>query len=428
MNSAAKLAINGGTPARRKPFPAYNTIGDEEKRAVAEVLDTGVLSKFLGTWSEEFFGGPRVQKLERDWENLFGVKHAVSVNSATSGLIAAVGAAGIGPGDEVIVSPYTMSASATCVLFYGAVPVFADIEPETFCISAESIEPHISSRTKAIIVVDLFGQPAEMRPIMELARNRGLIVIEDAAQAPGAKYFGQFAGTLADIGVFSLNRHKIIHTGEGGVNVTNDSGFAERMQLIRNHGEAVVKEKGVANIVNLLGFNFRMTEIEAAIGCEQLKKLPALLAKRQQVCQQLSQMLAEIPGVIPPTVRHGATHAYYLFPVRYDENELGVPRKIFCDAVRAEGIPIYEGYVEPLYLAPLYQQRIALGKNGYPFANSTVSYQKGICPIAERMHERELFILGMCHSQLTKEDLDDVVSGIRKVAQYRDELRSAALA
>src|SRR5207248_7354424 len=160
-----------------------------------------------------------------------------------------------------------------------------------------------------IIVVHLFGQPASMRPIIELARNRGLIVNEDAAQATGAKYFGQFAGTLADIGVFSLNRHKIIHTGEGGINVTNDSGFAERMQLIRNHGEAVVKEKGVANIVNLLGFNFRMTEIEAAIGSEQLKKLPALLAKRQQVCGQLSQRLAEIPGITPPAVRPAAAHA-----------------------------------------------------------------------------------------------------------------------
>src|SRR5438046_331973 len=144
MNSAAKLAINGGSPARRTPFPAYNTIGEEEKRAVAEVLDSGVLSKFVATWSEEFFGGPRVQKLERAWENFFGAKHAVSMNSATSGLIAAVGAAGIGPGDEVIVSPYTMFASATCALFYGAIPVFADIEPATFCISAETIEPLIS--------------------------------------------------------------------------------------------------------------------------------------------------------------------------------------------------------------------------------------------------------------------------------------------
>src|SRR5207302_10674060 len=131
----------------------------------------------------------------------------------------------------------------------------------------------------------------------------------------------------ADIGVFSLNRHKIIHTGEGGVNVTNDSGFAERMQLILNHGEAAVKEKGVANIVNLLGFNFRMTEIEAAIGCDRLKKLPALLAKRQQVCQQLSQQVAELPGVIPPDVRHGATHAYYLLPVRYDAHDFGGTRK-----------------------------------------------------------------------------------------------------
>src|SRR5438270_5860486 len=146
MKSAAKLAISGGSPIRRNSFPVYNTIGEEEKKAVVQVLDSGVLSKFLGTWSEDFFGGPRVQSLERDWEAFFGVPHAVTVNSATSGLIAAVGAAGIGPGDEVIVSPFTMSASAACVLVYGAIPVFADIDPESFCVSAATIERHISPR------------------------------------------------------------------------------------------------------------------------------------------------------------------------------------------------------------------------------------------------------------------------------------------
>ena len=241
-----------------------------------KVLDGGVLSGFLGTWSAAFYGGTMVQKLERDWEAYFNVKHAVSVNSATSGLYAAAGAAGIGPGDEVIVAPYTMTASASAAIVYGAIPVFADIDEETFCITPRSIRERLSPYTKAIIVVDLLGHPAEMDEIMEIARERNLVVIEDAAQVPGATYKGRRAGTLAHIGVFSLNYHKTIHTGEGGVVVTNDSRLADRVALIRNHGEVVVKDKGVDDIVNLVGFNYRMTEIEAAIGIEQLKKLPSL--------------------------------------------------------------------------------------------------------------------------------------------------------
>jgi dTDP-4-amino-4,6-dideoxygalactose transaminase len=250
-----QLAINGGEPVRKTPFPGYVTIGKEEKLAVMEVLDSTVLSKYLGTWSPDFYGGPKVRQLERDWSEYFGIKHAVSVNSATSGLYAAVGAAGVGPGDEVIVSPYTMTASATAALVYGAIPVFADIDPQIFCLSPESVEKCITPSTKAIIVVDIFGHPADMDEIMEIARDHDLIVIEDAAQAPGAKYKGRFAGTLADMGVYSLNYHKTIHCGEGGIVVTNNDDLTERLQLIRNHAEVVVKNKGVKNLVNMVGFN-----------------------------------------------------------------------------------------------------------------------------------------------------------------------------
>jgi dTDP-4-amino-4,6-dideoxygalactose transaminase len=216
----SKLAIHGGTPVRTRLFPQYVTIGEEEKRAAIDVLESKVLSDFLGTWSPQFYGGQQVRKLEAEWSAYFGVKHSVTVNSATSGLIAAVGATGVGPGDEVIVSPYTMTASASCVLAFNAVPVFADIDAETFCLTADTIRAQLTPRTKAVVVVDLFGQPPDMAPIMELARDRKLLVIEDSAQSPGARYNGRYAGTLADVGVFSLNYHKTIHTGEGGVVVT----------------------------------------------------------------------------------------------------------------------------------------------------------------------------------------------------------------
>jgi dTDP-4-amino-4,6-dideoxygalactose transaminase len=422
----AKLAINGGSPVRSTPFPLYVTIGEEEKRAVMEVLDSTVLSKFLGTWSPDFFGGPRVQKLEREWAEYFGIRHAVSVNSATSGLYAAVGAAGVGPGDEVIVSPYTMTASATAALVYGGIPVFADIDPDTFCLSPASIRERITPRTRAIIVVDIFGHPAEMDEIMQIAREHGLVVIEDAAQAPGAHYHGRNAGTLADMGVFSLNYHKTIHCGEGGVVVTNSDEYAERLQLIRNHGEVVVQRKGTANLVNMVGFNYRMTEIEAAIASEQLKKLESLVVPRIAAAEFLTRELAGLPGLMPPVVRPNVRHGYYIYVMKYDAAATGVPRTTFAKALRAEGISLGEGYVEPIYLQPMYQQQIAFGKDGFPFTypgyRGELNYAKGICPVTERMHFEALLYGDFCHAAMTRQDLADIVSAFRKVAENLSEL------
>lgn len=422
-----KLAINGATPVRSTPFPPYVTIGDEEKRAVMKVLDSTVLSKFLGTWSPEFYGGPHVQKLEREWEAYFGVKHAVSVNSATSGLYAAVGAAGVGPGDEVIVSPYTMTASATAALIYGCIPVFADIDPDTFCLSPQSIREHITPQTRAIIVVDIFGHPAEMREIMQIAREHDLIVIEDCAQAPGATYHGKYAGTLADMGVFSLNYHKTIHCGEGGIVVTDNAELAERLQLIRNHAEVVVKNKGVTNIVNMIGFNYRMTEIEAAIASEQLKKLENLLLPRVAAADFLTAQLSGLPGIALPLVRPDVRHGYYDYVIKYDATQLGVSRERFVAAMLAEGVPLGMGYVEPIYLQPLYQQRIAYGKDGFPFTypgyHGQVSYERGVCPVAERMHYQEVISTDVCHANITQRDLDDVVAAFHKVIENAAELK-----
>lgn len=422
----AILAINGGKSVRTKPFPAYVTIGEEEKRAVMEVLDSTVLSKFLGTWSPDFYGGPKVQKLEREWAEYFGIRHAVSVNSATSGLYAAVGAAGIGPGDEVIVSSYTMTASATAALVYGGIPVFADIDPETFCLSPQSIRERITPYTKAIIVVDIFGHPAEMYEIMRIAREHHLIVIEDAAQAPGAHYHGRNAGALADMGVFSLNYHKTIHCGEGGVVVTDNDEFAERLQLIRNHGEVVVKNKGVTNLVNMVGFNYRMTEIEAAIASEQLKKLEGLVTPRVEAAEFLTCELSGLPGLTPPAVRPNVRHGYYIYAMKYDAAATGVPRETFAAALRAEGIPLGEGYVEPIYLQPIYQQRIAFGKDGFPFTypgyQGRVDYERGVCPVTERMHFKELLHGDFCHAGMTHEDLEDIVRAFRKVSENISEL------
>lgn len=431
-----KLAINGGLPVRTKPFPAHRYIGEEEKEAVNRVLDSGILSRFLGCWHDDFYGGPEVQVLEKEWAQYFNVKHAIAVNSCTSGLYCAVGATGIEPGEEVIVSPFTMSASAVAPLIYNAIPVFADVEPDYFCLDPNEVEKKITPRTRAIIVVDIFGLPYDAEAINTIAKKHGLLVIEDTAQAPGALYKGKYAGTLGDMGVYSLNYHKHIHCGEGGIVVTDDDALADRVRLIRNHAEAVVEQKGVTDIRNMIGFNYRMTEIEASITRCQLKKLDSLIRIRQENCAYLSEKLAEIPALEPARVRRDCTHVYYAYPVKYREDVAAVPREIFIEAVVAElsptelregeGVLIGCGYVKPLYLQPLYQKKIAYGSKGCPFGppwyNHDTNYGRGLCPVTELLHEKELFTHELMRPGMTREDLDDVVKAFCKVWEYRNTL------
>lgn len=428
-----QLAIKGGEPVRKKLFPAYNTIGKEEKEAVQKVLDSGNLSQYLGAWTDDFFGGPMVRKLEEAWCKALDIQYAVSVNSNTSGLFAAIGTLGIGPGDEVIVSPYTMSASAIAPVVYGGVPVFADIDPDTFCLDPKSIEARITPRTKAIIIVHIFGHPADMDAIMAIAKKHNLKVIEDCAQAPMGKYKGKYVGTIGDIGVFSLNYHKHIHTGEGGIIITNNTNLAERLQLIRNHAENVVEAKGVTDITNMIGYNYRMTEIEAAIGIEQLKKLPGLLEQRLKNAAFLHEAIGAIKGLSsPPWVDAPSVHTFYVQPVKYDQSVFEIHRNQFVDAIKAE-IPsavlretaplIGAGYVKPLYLQPIYQQRSGFAFNNDRF-KSELDYSKGICPVTEQMHFNELITHEFMRPGMSRKDMEDVVKAFEKVAKNVVELQA----
>jgi len=423
-----KLALFGGPKTIQTGFKRYNPIGIEEVQAATKVIESGVLSKFLGTWHEDFFGGGKVKEFERQCESFFGVKHAVTVNSWTSGLIASVGAIGIEPGDEVIVTPWTMCATATAILHWNAIPVFADIEIETFNLDPASVEENITPYTKAIIAVDIFGHSADMDALIDIAERHGLKLITDTAQAPGTYYKGKITGTLAHVGGYSLNYHKHIHTGEGGIIVTNDDEIADRLRLIRNHAEAVVSNKGVTDLRNMIGYNFRLGEIECAIGIEQLKKLKGFVAGRQRAADRLTQALQGLPGLRTPIVKLDCTHAYYMYPIVLDTDQLGVSRTRIIQALEAEGVSgLSEGYVN-LHLLPMYQQKTAYGSKGFPWSSDIchreVSYKKGICPVAEELHEFTYLGFAMCKHELSTQDIDLIGQAFRKVWSKMNELRA----
>ncbi len=429
MSNRSDLAILGGTPIRGTPLPPYNTIGEAERRAVLEVLESGELSGFVAGDGELFWGGPKVRALEAAFCRHFGTQHAVAVNSATSGLHCAVSAMGVGPGDEVIVPPYTMTATAICVLMTGAVPIFADIEAETFGLDPAAVEAAVTPQTKGIIAVNLFGHPADLAPLREIADRHGLFLVEDNAQAPDADYKGSKTGTIGDAGVFSFNRHKTMQSGEGGMVITDDETVALKAALMRNHGEFAVADMGLSDIVNTIGVNYRMTELEAAVAGCQFTKLPELNAARIRLADALTRGLSRIPGITPPRTAEACSHVYYFYVMKYDAEVAGLPRELFVRAVQAEGFNLRAGYVKPVYLEPVFQRKICFGPDGFPFSmnprGDRLSYQRGLCPVTERLQDRDLMLTNIVYPPLTEDDMDDFTEACRKVLENRDALLEA---
>lgn len=425
--TSSRLALHGAEPTIRSTFAPYRSFGDEEVAAARAVVESGVLSQFLGAWHDDFYGGPKVREFESAWADFFGVRNAVTFNSWTSGLVAAVGAIGTEPGDEIIVTPWTMAATASAILHWNAIPVFADIDPETYCLDPEAVAAAITPHTRAILAVDIFGQSADMAALRHVADTNGLLLLSDTAQAPAAEAPGGYAGTQADIGGFSLNYHKHIHTGEGGVAVTDDPAFAERMRLIRNHAEAVVGDKGEGDLRNMVGHNFRLGEIEAAIGIEQLKKLDGLVASRQAVAAALREELAGLDGLRLPTIAAGNSHVYYVFGMDLDVAGLGVSRDRVVAALRAEGVQGLAAGYQNLHLLPLYQQKIAFGTDGFPWSSDIcrreVDYRRGICPVAERMHAETFIGLATCSLEFAPDEVSQTGEAFRKVWDNLEALR-----
>lgn len=425
--SISKLALLGGSPVIPGLLQGFHSIGEDEVAAATEVIRGGVLSAYIGAPGPGFMGGVKVQQFEAQAAAYFGVKHAIAVNSWTSGLIAAVGAIGLEPGDEIITTPWTMAATATAILHWNGIPVFADIDPATFNICPKSVEKLVTNRTKAIFAVDIFGQTADMEALREISDRHGLKLLCDTAQSPGARFGDAYTGTLADIGGFSLNYHKHIHCGEGGVLVTNDDRLANRLCLIRNHAEAVVRTDDVEELSNMLGYNFRMGEIEAAIASVQLNKLQGRVESRQRIAAELNVGLGQLRGVAIPQVHRSATHVYYVYGMTLDLEAIGVTRSRLVDALRAEGVPALVVGYQNLHLLPMFRNKIAYGTKGFPwtssYCTSDVQYGPGVCPIAEKLHNETFLGLNICMNELPPADVALIVSAFQKVWAQLDLLK-----
>jgi dTDP-4-amino-4,6-dideoxygalactose transaminase len=322
--------------------------GEEEAQAVLEVMRKGPLTNALGQ-------GPKVLEFEKNYAKFAGVKHAVAVNNGTAALNAALLAVGIKHGDEVIVPSFTFVATAESVVFAGAKPVFADINPETYTLSPEDAEKAVTSKTKAILPVDLYGHSADMKPIREIAEKHGLALIEDAAQAHGTTYQGKPAGSFSDATCWSLYASKNMTTGEGGMVTTNDDKIDDTLRLIRNHGERA-KYSSV-----LMGNNYRMPEVEAAIGIVQLGKLPSFVAKRRQNAQQLSKMLAKSKRLKLPTETEANQHSWYLYTVKLvDGTE--EERNLILKELKQKEIGAEAYYVNPVHTMEFYRNNFGSRK------------------------------------------------------------------
>jgi perosamine synthetase len=317
-------------------------IGEEEIEAVVKVMRSGPLTNALGA-------GPAVTKFEENYAKFAGVKHAVAVNSGTAALHSAIVAAGVKPGDEVILPSFTFVATAEAVVMAGGKPVFTDIDPETYNISPVEIKKNVTKQTRAIVPVDLYGFSADVKPIREIAEEHGLVVVEDAAQAHGATYKGKHAGVFSDAACWSLYASKNITTGEGGVVTTDSDEVAETLRLIRTHGE---KAKYASLMI---GHNYRMSEIQAAIGLVQLEKLPVFVAKRRKNAQRLTKILAKTERLQLPKETKEQLHSWYLYTVRLIDSD-DAERDEILEELKKKGIGAAAYYVHPVHTMPYYQE------------------------------------------------------------------------
>lgn len=446
----SKLAILGGKPVRNKPFTVEPYTDNHEVELVNKALKQVNFSRYVGSnnvhlekilrftsreavkikdkWN--FLGGPNIRKFSYNFAKKFKTPYAIPVNSATSGLSVALASLNIGPGDEVIVPSVSWTSSSTSILLFNSIPRFADIDPNTLCIDPNKIEKLINKHTKAILVVHLAGNIANMKKILNIAKKYKLFVIEDVAQAPGCKIGKKFAGTFGDVGVFSFQQSKNIMTGEGGMIITKNVNVAVKARLIINHGEVYFNNKSKKiDMVNVIGQNFRMTELSAALGIAQLKKLDFVNNWRLKNYNFLKSKIKKIEGL------SFADNCEYLnrpkiFPhmcvILFNEKKIGMSRDIFLKVLNSEGITAGSGYQRPMYMNPIFTKRIAYGFKGYPWnvhqKNTKNYYKQGICPVGEKLLKKNMiFMYQIAYSSGIK-DMKDIIKAIYKILENKNKI------
>ncbi len=367
-------------------------VDEEDIRAVVEVLR----SDWLTT-------GPKVVEFEESFAKLVNSRYAVAVSSGTAALHAAMYAIGVGPGDEVIVPTMTFAATANCVVFQGATPVFVDVDPKRLLLDPEQVEANITPRTKAVIAVDYAGHPCDYDVLRTITERYGLVLVADACHALGATYKGRSVGTLADLSVFSFHPVKHITTGEGGMVTTANPNFAERMRMFRNHGIVAdhhqrAKQCSWFYEMVALGYNYRITDIQCALGLSQLRKLQSWLERRREIARRYDVAFAEIEVIHPLDVHPHVSHAYHLYVIRLDLARLRATRAEIFSALREEGIGVNVHYI-PVHLHPFYRERFGTGA--------------GLCPVAESAYE-EIITLPL-FPRMSDEEVERVITVVSKV-------------
>ena len=387
------LAINGGKPVRSEFLPyGHQGVDDDDVAAVIDVL--------RGDWITQ---GPKIEEFERGVANYCGAKYAVAVSNGTAALHAACAIAGMSNGDEAITSPITFAATANAVIYCGGKPVFADIKEDTINIDPAEISKKISSKTKIILPVDFAGHPSDIDKIKAIAKDKGLVIIEDAAHALGAEYKQAKVGSLADMTVFSFHPVKHITTGEGGMILTDNEEFYEKLKIFRHHGivrDNLNKGSWYYEIQNL-GYNYRITDLQCALGISQLNKLDGFINRRREIAAKYNETFSDMEEIITPIEQDNVKAVYHIYTIQLVEKMLKVDRKSIFDALRAENIGVNVHYI-PLNLFPLYQSKFG--------------YKEGDYPKAEKYYKTAITL--PIFPTMSDKDIRDVIEAVKKVIHW----------
>ena len=410
----AKLAIEGGPKAKKRPYGTGRRYGKAELKLLAEAVE-----------SDSLFGlrGEKVRKMCGTFAKLIRAKHCTATSNGTAAVHVALGALGIRPGDEVITSPVTDFGSIVGILYQNAIPIFADVGPHSYNLDPRSVEAVVTPKTRAIVVVHLAGNPADMNAIGKIARKHKLAVVEDCAQAYLASYRGRFVGTLGDVGCFSLNHNKHISSGDGGMVVTDDDELAERLVGFADKFYSPIEGHRLSGLLEIpqLAPNYRMTELQAAVAIAQLRKLRRICRRHHEIGSAYTKALTGIPGIHPHEVAPGARSTWWFYMFRVDEDVLGVSRDEFHRALAAEGVRTYAGYIPDV----VYRWRVLRDRTIYPgskcpydckHARKGISYPEGLCPEAERVLATGVRLA--VSPFFTAADVRETTGAVRKVAAH----------